>query len=128
MIDDLGGGPGGGQLGGADHVDEQDGDIALTSVAGELNAAVGDGDVTVHFAKAAPASITAGDGDITISADGAFGYELDLSGGEVSVPRGMVVQGAINSRTARGTVNGGGPLVRVRSGDGSIVVNLPGAR
>lgn len=106
----------------------QDGDIALTSVAGELNAAVGDGDVTVHFAKAAPASITAGDGDITISADGAFGYELDLSGGEVSVPRGMVVQGAINSRTARGTVNGGGPLVRVRSGDGSIVVNLPGAR
>jgi DUF4097 and DUF4098 domain-containing protein YvlB len=106
----------------------QDGDIVLASVAGELDAAVGDGDVTVRFAKAAPASITAGDGDIAVSADGAFGFDLDLSGGDVSVPRGMVVQGAVSSRGARGTVNGGGPLIRVRSGDGSVVVNLPGAR
>jgi DUF4097 and DUF4098 domain-containing protein YvlB len=106
----------------------QDGDLTLASVNGELDASVGDGDVTVRFAKAAPASITAGDGDITISADGAFGYDLDLSGGDVSVPRGMVVQGSISSRAARGTVNGGGPLIRVHSGDGSIVVNLPGAR
>ncbi len=105
-----------------------DGDVTLASVAGELDATAGDGDITVRFASAAPASISVGDGDVVLSADGAFGFDLDLSGGEVSVPRGMVVQGAISPRAARGTVNGGGPLIRVRSGDGSVVVNLPGAR
>jgi DUF4097 and DUF4098 domain-containing protein YvlB len=106
----------------------QDGDVTLQSVAGVLDASTGDGDLTVRFAKAAPASISTGSGDVTLSADGAFGYDLDLSGGDLSVPSGMTVQGTIGERSARGTINGGGPLLRVRSGDGSVVIKLGGAR
>lgn len=104
----------------------QDGDVTLQSVDGELDVSAGDGDIVARLVRAAPATITAGDGDVRLIADGAFGYDLDLSGGDVSMPSGMVIQGRISERSARGTVNGGGPLIRVRSGDGSVVVDVGG--
>jgi len=102
----------------------QDGDVTLQRVAGTLDAGTGDGDLSVHFAKAAPATISAGDGDVYLTADGAFGWNLDLSGGDITVPSGMVVQGRIGERSAQGTINGGGPVLKVRSGDGSVVLKM----
>jgi hypothetical protein len=104
----------------------RDGDVTLQSVDGALDASTGDGDLSVHFAKAAPATISAGDGDVYLTSDGTFGWNLDLSGGDISVPSGMVVQGKIGERSAQGTINGGGPALKVRSGDGSVVVKMGG--
>lgn len=103
-----------------------DGDVALASASGPVDAATNDGDVSIQLATAAPVTVRTGDGDIMIMAAEALGFDLDLTGADVSVPQGMLVAGGITSGSARGTVNGGGPLIKAVTGDGTVVVKVGG--
>jgi hypothetical protein len=101
-----------------------DGDVALGSASGAVDAVTNDGDVSIQLATASPVSVRTGDGDIAIIVAQALGFDLDLTGADVSVPRGMIMEGGVTSGSARGTVNGGGPLIKAVSGDGTVVVKV----
>lgn len=103
-----------------------DGDVALGSASGAVDAATNDGDVSIQLATASPVAVRTGDGDIAIIVARALGFDLDLTGADVSVPHGMVMEGDVISGSARGTVNGGGPLIKAVTGDGTVVVKLAG--
>lgn len=103
-----------------------DGDVALASAAGSVDAATNDGDVSIQLAQASPVSVRTGDGDIAIVVAEALGFDLDLTGADISVPQGMVMEGGATSGSARGTISGGGPLITAVTGDGSIVVKVGG--
>jgi DUF4097 and DUF4098 domain-containing protein YvlB len=103
-----------------------DGDVALGSASGAVDAATNDGDVSIQLATASPVAVTTGDGDIAIIVPRALGFDLDLKGADVSVPQGMVIGGGVTSGSARGTVNGGGPLIKAVTGDGTVVVKVGG--
>jgi hypothetical protein len=101
-----------------------DGDVALASAAGPIDAATNDGDVSIQLAKAFPVTVSTGDGDVAIIVARSLGFDLDLTGADVSVPQGTVVEGDVTSGSARGTVNGGGPLIKAVTGDGTVVVKV----
>jgi hypothetical protein len=103
-----------------------DGDVALASASGPVDAATSDGDVTIQLATATPVTVQTGDGDIVIMAAEALGFDLHLTGADISVPQGMLMEGGVTSGTARGSVNGGGPLIRAITGDGTVVVKVGG--
>jgi hypothetical protein len=108
-------------------VDTGDGGIELTGTLSAVRARTGDGSVTV---RAEPGSATSdaweirtGDGGITVEVPDTFGAELDASTGDGSVrvegPT-LTVAGERERRSVRGTMAGGGRLLRIRTGSGSI--------
>jgi DUF4097 and DUF4098 domain-containing protein YvlB len=110
----------------ADHIDisTTDGDVQLHSVSGPLDARTSDGDVDVRLERAVPVSIRTGDGDVTISMAGELGVTLDLRGEDIDLPSGLLVEQMRSNRSVRGSLNGGGPDVRVATGDGSVSVHV----
>lgn len=101
-----------------------DGDVMLEHVSGSVEAATGDGDVCVHLEAPAPVVVGTGDGDICISTAGPFGLELDLQGGDLDLPSGLRFDGTISPRAARGSINGGGPLITAVTGDGTVTIEI----
>jgi len=101
-----------------------DGDVTLEHVSGSVEAATGDGDVCIHLEAPAPVLVGTGDGDICISTAGPFGVELDLRGGEIVLPSGIAFDGTISPRAARGSINGGGPLITAVTGDGTVTIEI----
>lgn len=125
-----------------------DGAIRLEHVAGSVDARSGDGSVsvdgtphTLHIrsgdgrvvVRAAPGTraegawdISTGDGSVVLEVPENFGAELDASTGDGRVDvRDVPFDGTSGSRAhraARGRLGDGGPNIRIRSGDGSIVV------
>lgn len=99
-----------------------DGDIDLASVAGELEARTNDGDIRVDISTWGGALISSGDGDITIIAPDDLAADVEISGEDFSIDRELHVVGRLSRRMVRGTLNGGGPRLVVRTGDGSVAL------
>jgi DUF4097 and DUF4098 domain-containing protein YvlB len=121
-----------------------DGRITGTKLEGKLRAHTGDGDVQVegkfeglelqsgdgHIVAevlpgsllAAGASASTGDGGLTLRLPNSIKAELEAytGDGSIDVDLPIAVQGRISRTRVHGTLNGGGPLVKLRSGDGSI--------
>jgi hypothetical protein len=62
------------------------------------------------------------DGDVVLDLPKNTGFDLDLGGGDVNIRTKLEIEGRVSDDSLRGSVNDGGPVVRVRGGDGSIVV------
>ena len=122
-----------------------DGAIEAESLDGALTARTGDGKLTARgrfdlldfhtgdgavFATANPGSkpaapwrIETGDGDVTLRVPEGFAAEVDAStgDGEISVHLPITSTGfRSGEHSFRGRLNGGGPSLRIRTGDGSI--------
>ncbi len=100
-----------------------DGDIALDSVAGALSAQTNDGDIHVRIEKLGASDLRTGDGNITIEAPESLRAELDLHG-RIDLNTRVSFSGTLDRRNAKGDLNGGGPLLKARTGDGTIVLRL----
>ena len=96
-----------------------------------LKARSGDGSVRIQAdegsGRAGDWDIVTGDGTVTLEVADDFGAELDARTGDgrvrvrgVDVDNRRVVAGSAASSTAR--IGDGGRQVRVRTGDGSIIV------
>lgn len=131
---------------GALRVKTGDGHIEATRLDGTLDANTGDGSIrvrgrldvlTLHTgdgsieaeltagSKISSAwDITTGDGHVTLRLPEGFAADLDAHTGdggiEVSFP--VTTSGTVSSHDLRGRMNGGGPTLKIRSGDGSIRV------
>ena len=103
-----------------------DGDVELRRVAGALEASTGDGDISVRLASSQEAQLRSGDGDVTVYTGRALGFEVDLSGETVSLGAGFQLEGTRGPGWARGSVNGGGPLLRARTSDGTVRFRIEG--
>ena len=71
-------------------------------------------------------SLSSSGGGITVSVDPAVSLDVDAhtSGGRVTVDLPITVRGLDDQRnTVRGELNGGGPLLKLRSSGGSVRIN-----
>lgn len=126
--------------------DTGDGSIALDEVAGRVRANTGDGSVRISGAPDVLEAHT-GDGSIAVELTGDVvlqeDWELTTGDGSVRVALPPAVRAQLDARTGdgridaadfglrtgedsrhelRGPINGGGPVLRIRTGDGSITV------
>lgn len=97
-----------------------DGDIAIGELSGALRASTGDGDVMVRLGAFAGLQISTGDGDVTIVAPADIAANVDLTGEEFFLGESFALPAELDTRRLRGSLNGGGPELSVRVGDGTI--------
>ena len=103
---------------------------ALNLISGTSGISVTAGGVTIRAAGGSVPEreweITTGDGSITLELPETFNADLDAHTGDggISVHDLTVsnVSGKIGKNTLRGQLGSGGPLVRLRTGDGAITL------
>jgi DUF4097 and DUF4098 domain-containing protein YvlB len=97
--------------------------IKIRGIDGGFIATTGSGQVTAEGLPRRPWRVSTGSGSITVALAPAAAVNLDATSRSSSVKvTGMSVQGSMTKGHAAGTIGGGGPLVRLTSGSGSIHV------
>jgi hypothetical protein len=99
-----------------------DGDVKVSVGGNETRITTGDGDINLELLAEGEVALHTGDGDITVYADPALRADLELHGGDVNVQSEIQIVGRIGRSGARGQLNGGGPLLVARTGDGTITI------
>lgn len=97
-----------------------DGDVVVERAAAALRLSTGDGDVHIALAEALETSITTGDGDVSVTAPSNLQANFSLDGEELDIARGLQLEGVIRSHSVEASMNGGGPTIQVRTGDGTV--------
>ena len=105
-------------------VKSSDGDISIDMASGSFKISTSDGDISLGIEHLDDTTLKTGDGDISVRADSGLQADLDLRGEEVVLRNGAAFSGRIDDDMAEGALNGGGPLLRASSGDGSIVLSM----
>jgi Putative adhesin len=101
--------------------------IRLSGIRGAVIAATRSGHVSLQGVPRRDWNASAGSGSIDIATESSVPFMLDASSGSGSVKViGASVQGSVSKRKVAGSFAGGGPLVKVASRSGSIVVRLIG--
>ena len=121
-----------------------DGSITLDSVDGKLHATTGDGHIEANgrfdelglktgdghvdvrakngSSLAAGWRLETGDGSVSLEVPGDLAADVDLhtSDGHIDLDMPVQAEGRIRQNEIRGKMNGGGSLLTIRTGDGSI--------
>jgi DUF4097 and DUF4098 domain-containing protein YvlB len=105
-----------------------DGHIRVSGRFDELELKTGDGHVdaraTAGSALAADWRLETGDGSVTLEVPENLAADVDLHTGDghidLELPVSVVTQGRIRGNDVRGKINGGGKLLTIHTGDGSI--------
>ena len=98
------------------------GDIRVASVGGEIRAQTGSGNIEVTQITRADVSVQTGSGDVMLNlpADAAYSLDASTGSGSINTAQPITMQGRLRRNHIQGTVRGGGHVVRVRTGSGSI--------
>jgi hypothetical protein len=101
------------------------GGIELHNIEGALHARAGSGRVRIDGRQNGTWDIDTGSGSIKIDLPDAAAFDLDAesSSGGINIDHPVTVQGKISKRHLRGTVRGGGDLLKIDTGSGGITVN-----
>jgi hypothetical protein len=109
-------------------LDTSGGDISIGSVENTLNASTSGGNVTARIEGALEGDCyldtSGGRVRATVSRDAAFNLDASTSGGDVKAD-GLTItieKGGTGKSRLAGKVNGGGPLLKLRSSGGDIIV------
>lgn len=94
----------------------------LKGVVGAVRASAGSGRIIVEGRQTGPWSLESGSGSVsvTLPADAAFDLDAETNSGGIVVDHPLTVEGKISKRHIRGTVRGGGTLLEIDTGSGSI--------
>ena len=100
------------------------GNIHLQNVDGALKAETGSGNIEVSGKPGSGWKLGTGSGDVTLSTGGAA-FNLDASSGSGGIKTDVPItaEGSTDKHHVTGKVNGGGPVVRVETGSGSIHIH-----
>jgi DUF4097 and DUF4098 domain-containing protein YvlB len=125
-------------------IESGDGDVEVRSVDGKLNAEThdgnirtggrfdaldlhtGDGNIDAEVEKGSNLTsgwvLRSGDGNVVLRIGEGLAADLDASTGDghVTVDFPVTVSGSLRENNVRGKVNGGGPSLTLRTGDGDI--------
>lgn len=101
------------------------GNIHLRNVSGGLEAGAGSGDVQVEGKMSSDWRIHTGSGEVEVKlpSDAKFNIDARSNSGNVEVHHPVTMQGSLKRNHIEGTVNGGGTLLDISSGSGTIRVN-----
>ena len=117
-----------GRIAGPTDLRTSGGDIRIDSVENTLNAHTSGGDVKAVFAGAfkGDCSLSTSGGEVKATVGQGVGFQLDAatSGGDVDAA-GLTItidHGGIGKSSLSGAVNGGGPLLKLRTSGGDIVI------
>ena len=101
--------------------------IRLSGIRGGVIAGTQSGRVSLQGVPRRDWVASAGSGSIDMATESSTPFTLDAGGGSGSVKViGGSVQGSVSKRKVVGSIAGGGPLVKLTSRSGSIVVRLTG--
>lgn len=100
------------------------GDIAASEVHGSLKASTGSGGITIAGFPTSDWQLNTGSGSIHFHADANAKFTLDAesSSGDIDSKLPITISGHIGKKELRGPVNGGGPVVKMRTGSGYITL------
>ena len=97
------------------------GSIELRAVRGGLHAETGSGSIKVSGTPTAPWKLETGSGSIELwTGSAALTLDAETGSGSVHTDREMTTQGTENHHHITGKIGGGGPMVKVETGSGSI--------
>lgn len=108
------------------HATTGDGHIQASGRFDELGLKTGDGHVDVRASNgsslAAGWRLETGDGSVSLEVPGDLAADVDLhtSDGHIDLDMPVQAEGRIRQNEIRGKLNGGGSLLTIRTGDGSI--------
>jgi DUF4097 and DUF4098 domain-containing protein YvlB len=111
---------------GALRVETGDGRVRLGGRFDVLDVKTGDGGVEVSALAgsklAADWSVRTGDGDVTLRVPGDLAADVEVNTGDGQIDLGVpvTISGRMGSKRIKGQMNGGGKLLFLKSGDGSI--------
>ena len=110
---------------GSVHAETGSGNIHLRNVSGGVEAGAGSGDVDVQGKIASDWRIHTGSGEVQVKlpSDAKFNIDARSSSGNVEVRHPVTMQGVLKKNHIEGTVNGGGTLLQVSTGSGTIRVD-----
>jgi hypothetical protein len=100
------------------------GSIRIHGVSGGLRAEAGSGEIEVTGNPTAEWRLESGSGSVAANVGSAakFSLNAETGSGSVHVDMPVLMQGSPNKQHVTGTVNGGGPTVRVTTGSGNIAI------
>jgi DUF4097 and DUF4098 domain-containing protein YvlB len=103
-----------------------DGHIRAAGRFDALDLNTGDGRIEVRIlpgsTMASSWNVHTGDGGVTVELPEAFAADVDLhtNDGHINVEMPVTVDGRIGDKNIHGKINGGGNLLTIHTGDGSI--------
>jgi hypothetical protein len=103
-----------------------DGNIRVRGKFTGLNLRSGDGNIDAEVAPgshmASGWTVHTGDGGVTLRLPDGFAANLDAHTGDgrITVDLPVLAEGGIHEDSVSGKLNGGGPVLTVRTGDGSV--------
>lgn len=100
------------------------GNIELAAPAGAVAVSTGYGDIRVEGSPTEDWRLKTGYGDVRLllPQDAAFALDFRTGYGSVRTDHPMTIKGSFSNSHVQGTVRGGGPEIRVRTGYGSVRV------
>jgi DUF4097 and DUF4098 domain-containing protein YvlB len=102
------------------------GGISVEEVMGNIDASTSGGPVNVTITRTptADCKLTTSGGGITVrlTPDAAIHVDASTSGGHVSTDFPVLVKGKLDSRSLQADINGGGPLLFLRTSGGGISI------
>jgi DUF4097 and DUF4098 domain-containing protein YvlB len=98
------------------------GSIEVRGVHGGLRASTGSGSLRIQGEQTTEWRLSSSSGSITIELAGkpAFNLDASSSSGSIDTAFPVTVSGKVSKRELRGPVNGGGPLLHLRTSSGGI--------
>ena len=98
------------------------GSSELHGVVGALHVRAGSGRIVVDGQQEGVWNLDTGSGSVRISLpeDAAFELDAESGSGSINIDHPLTVQGKVSKRHLRGQVRGGGDLLRIETGSGSI--------
>jgi beta-lactamase regulating signal transducer with metallopeptidase domain len=100
------------------------GDIELKDIHGGFHGQTGSGDIKASGTPSASWNLQTGSGSIELwTGNAPLTLDASTGSGEVTTEHEMVVQGSFDHHHVRGTLNGGGPTIRVQTGSGEIHIH-----
>jgi hypothetical protein len=108
--------------GGPTEASTNSGSIRLTGLRGSVRASTSSGTLHVQGEPTSDWRLSSSSGSVTIQLAGKQAFALDAhsNSGRIATDYPVTVGGIINRREVRGSVNGGGPLLHVRTSSGGI--------
>jgi DUF4097 and DUF4098 domain-containing protein YvlB len=118
-------------LDGVLHASSGDGNMHVQGRFDSLSLKTGDGRIYVKINEGSRMvsgwSVRSGDGDVELSLPEGFSADLDVHTGDgrITSELPITLSGSLDQSSLRGKLNGGGPILSVHTGDGSIRLKRP---
>ncbi|KAA6458208.1 hypothetical protein DYQ86_20010 [Acidobacteria bacterium AB60] len=100
------------------------GNIEIKDIHGSFRAQTGSGDIKATGTPSAPWKLETGSGNVEIwSGNAPLNLDASTGSGSMITDHEMLVKGSMDHHHITGTLNGGGPLVRIETGSGDVRVH-----